>query len=293
MKPPPFTYHRPPDLGAALAVLAELGHDGKVLAGGQSLVPLLNMRLAAPAHLVDINRLTELAYVQVSGRTVRVGALARHADLLRDAAAASALPLLGQATACVAHPAIRNRGTTVGSLVHADPAAELPAVLAMLGGSVTLAGAAGSREVSAADFFLGPLESAVRPGELAVAASFPIPPAGTGTAWLELSRRHGDYAVAGAGVLVMLDADGEVLLARAGLISVGPTPLVVDLSPAVAGDLPLVADWVGAGALAAAACDPEPDIHATAAYRRHLVAVLVARAGAAAARNATAAWGAG
>jgi carbon-monoxide dehydrogenase medium subunit len=284
MKPPPFAYHRPTDLAGALSTLARLGHDGKVLAGGQSLVPLLNMRLAAPAHLVDINHVTELAYVRVAGGAVEVGALARHAEVLRSVVP---VPLLRQATACVAHPAIRNRGTTVGSLVHADPAAELPAVLALLGGSVRLASVEGSREVAAADFFLGPLESAVRPGELAVAARFPIPAPGTHTAWLELSRRHGDYAVAGAGVLVTLGDGGRIVAARAGLISVGPTPLVVDLMPAVGGSLPGSADWAAAGALAAAGCDPEPDIHATAAYRKHLVGVLVARAGASAAAAAT------
>ena len=286
MKPPPFVYHRPTDLDEALAVLAEVGHDGKVLAGGQSLVPLLNMRLAAPRHLIDINRIGSLAYVRCAGGAVEVGALARHAEVERDAGAYVAIPLLRQATACVAHPTIRNRGTTVGSLVHADPAAELPAVLALLGGSVELATAGGGRRtVAAAEFFLGPLESAVRPGELAVAARFPVPPPRTGSAWLELSRRHGDYAVAGAGVLVMLDADLRVVRARAGLISVGPTPVVVDLTDAVGGRPFDAADWAAAGALAAGAVEPEDDIHATAAYRRHLVGVLVARAAAQAARN--------
>jgi carbon-monoxide dehydrogenase medium subunit len=207
-----------------------------------------------------------------------VGALARHADVERSAEAFAAVPLLRQATACVAHPTIRNRGTTVGSLVHADPAAELPAVLALLDGSVRLASAAGTRTVAAADFFLGPLESAVRPGEVAVAARFPVPPPGTGSAWLELSRRQGDYAVAGAGVLVTLDADLRVVRARAGLISVGPTPVLVDLTDAVAGQMFDAADWAAAGALAAGAVEPEDDIHATGAYRRHLVGVLVARA---------------
>jgi carbon-monoxide dehydrogenase medium subunit len=286
MKPPPFTYHRPADLDEALTVLAEVGHDGKVLAGGQSLVPLLNMRLAAPRHLVDVNRVAALSYVRVNADAVEVGALARHADVERDPAAHAALPLLRRATACVAHPTIRNRGTCVGSLVHADPAAELPAVLAVLDGSVTLATAGGTRTVAAADFFLGPLESALRPGELAVSARFPLPPARTGSAWLELSRRHGDYALAGAGVLVTLDADRHVLAARAGLISVGPTPVVVDLTPAVAGMAFDAADWAAAGALAAAAVEPEPDIHATAAYRRHLVGVLVERAALTAAAEA-------
>jgi carbon-monoxide dehydrogenase medium subunit len=287
MKPPAFTYHRPAGLDEALAVLAELGPDGKVLAGGQSLVPLLNMRLAAPAHLVDINRLAGLAHIRRENGHVVVGALARHADVERDAGAFAALPLLRQATACVAHPAIRNRGTTVGSLVHADPAAELPAVLAMLNGSVELASVAGTRSVPAGEFFLGPLESAVRPGELAVAARFPVPAPHTGSTWLELSRRHGDYALAGAGVLVTLDADRRVAAVRAGLVAVGPTPVVVDLTGAVAGQPFDAADWAAAGALAAAATEPEDDIHATAAYRRHLVSVLVARAAAGAARRAS------
>jgi carbon-monoxide dehydrogenase medium subunit len=286
MKPPAFTYHRPATVEEAIAVLAEVGARGKVLAGGQSLVPVLNMRLAAPGHLVDVNRLAELAYVRCDAGAVRVGALARHAAVERDEAAHAALPLLRQATANVAHPAIRNRGTTVGSLVHADPAAELPAVLALLSGSVTLASAAGRRTVPAAEFFVGPLESALRPGELAVEATFPVPPSHTGTAWLEVSRRRGDYAVCGVGVLVTLDGSGRVAGARAAYVSVGPTPVVVDLTEAVAGQPAEAADWPEAGALAAARVRPEDDIHATAGYRRQLVAVLTARAGRAAAASA-------
>jgi aerobic carbon-monoxide dehydrogenase medium subunit len=278
VKPSAFTYHRPDSVAETLALLGGLGSDGKVLAGGQSLVPVLNMRLAAPAHLVDVNRLAELAYVRCDGAAVRVGALARHVDVERDEAAYAALPLLRRATACVAHPAIRNRGTTVGSLVHADPAAELPAVLALLQGAVTVASTSGARDVPAAEFFLGPLESAVRPGELAVEATFPLPPPRTGTAWLEVSRRRGDYAVCGAGVLVTLDDDGRVAQARAAYVSVGPTPVAVDLTDAVAGQPWSTADWPAAGALAAGKVPPDEDIHATAAYRRHLVAVLTARA---------------
>ncbi|HET6213554.1 MAG TPA: xanthine dehydrogenase family protein subunit M [Micromonosporaceae bacterium] len=268
MKPPAFTYHRPATVEEALATLDRVGPDGKVLAGGQSLVPVLNMRLAAPGHLVDINRLTALSYIRAGNGSVRVGALARHADVGRSPAA---LPLMRQATAHVAHPAIRNRGTTVGSLVHADPAAELPAVLSLVDGSVSLASTGGVRTVAAAEFFTGPLESAVRPGELAVEATFPVPPPGTRSAWLEVSRRRGDYAVCGVGVLVTLDPGGRVTRARACYISVGPTPIVVDLTDAAP-------DWDAAGRLAAAAVDPGDDVHATAAYRRHLVRVLTARA---------------
>ncbi|HEV7897692.1 MAG TPA: FAD binding domain-containing protein [Planosporangium sp.] len=279
MKPSAFAYHRPTTPADALAVLAEVGSEGKVLAGGQSLVPMLNMRLAAPAHLVDINRLGQLSYVRCDADAVRVGALARHADLERDGPAHVALPLLRQATAHVAHPTIRNRGTTVGSIAHADPAAELPAVLTLLGGAVTLASTDGRRTVAAADFFLGPLESAVRPGELAVEATFPLPPPGTGSAWLEASRRHGDYAMCGVGVLVTLDGHARIGRARAAYVSVGPTPVLIELTDAVAGQVWDAADWTAAGALAAAAVDPDDDIHATAAYRRHLVGVLTARAG--------------
>src|SRR2546423_3819517 len=219
MKPPAFRYHRPASVAEALTVLAEVGADGKVLAGGQSLVPVLNMRLAAPGHLVDINRLPDLAYVTRDDGVVRVGALARHAAVERSPAA---LPLLREATANVAHAAIRNRGTTVGSLAHADPAAELPAVLTLLGGSVQVASAGGRRTVPAAEFFVGPLESALRPGELALEAVFPAPPPHTGTAWLEVSRRRGDYAVCGVAGLVTLSPDGPVAAAPAAYVARGP-----------------------------------------------------------------------
>jgi len=287
MKPAAFEYHRPGTVAEALAVLAEVGHDGKVLAGGQSLVPLLNMRLAAPAHLVDVNWLAELDEVACDPGGVRVGAIARHARVEHDPGAAEAVPLLRQAIGDIAHTTVRNRGTVVGSLVHADPAAELPAVLVLLGGSVELASAGnGSRRVAAADFFVGPLESALRPGELATAAVFPRPPAGSGSAWLELARRHGDYAVCGAGVLVRLDQGLRVASARAALISVGPVPVPVDLTDALGGQPHDAADWAAAGRLAAAAVDPDDDIHATAAYRRHLAGVLTARAAQSAAASA-------
>ena len=283
MKPAPFAYSRPTTVPEALDVLTEAGAGGKVLAGGQSLVPILSMRLAAPEHLVDINRLPELAYVRVEdhgvhGHGVRVGALARHAEVERDKAAATVVPLLGQALRLVAHPTIRNRGTTVGSLVHADPSGEMTAVLALLGGSVDLASTAGRRTVAADQFFLGPLESAVGPGELAVSAFFPAPAPRTGTAFVEVARRHGDYAVCGLAAAVTLDADGRVERARAAYISVAPTPLVLDLTDAVAGKPSADTDWSAAGRLAREHCDPEGDIHASADYRRHLVGVLTAHA---------------
>jgi carbon-monoxide dehydrogenase medium subunit len=278
VKPSPFDYNAPESLEEALSVLARVGGDGKVLAGGQSLLPILNMRLAAPAHIVDINRVAELAYVRVEPDAVHVGALARHADVERDEAAHGALPLLRQALQLVAHPVIRNRGTTVGSLAHADPSGEMTAVLALTGGSVTAARQGATREIAAADFFAGPLESSLEPGELAVSARFPRFPGRTGTAFVEVARRHGDYAVCGLAAAVTLDASGAVESARAAYISMAPTPLVLDLTEAVTGRTPAAADWSAAGEVAGGQVEPEADIHASADYRRHLARVLTARA---------------
>ncbi len=278
MKPSPFAYSAPTSLADALEVLADVGADGKILAGGQSLVPILNMRLAAPARLIDINRIPDLAYVRVEDGGVRIGALARHADVENDTAAYEALPLLRQALRLVAHPVIRNRGTTVGSLAHADPSGEMTAVLALTGGTVELARHGGSRTVAAGDFFVAPLESAVEPGEMAVSAFFPAAAPLTGTTFVEVARRHGDYAVCGLAAMVTVREDGTVERARAAYVSVGPTPVVLDLTEAVHGRAVAEADWDAAGALAQGQVDPEPDIHATADYRRHLVGVLTGRA---------------
>jgi carbon-monoxide dehydrogenase medium subunit len=278
VKPSAFAYSAPESLDEALAVLADADGDAKVLAGGQSLLPILNMRLAAPALVVDINRLPDLAYVRRDPDAILVGALARHADVERDEAAAEALPLLRQALRLVAHPVIRNRGTTVGSLAHADPSGEMTAVLALTGGSVTAVSRAdGEREIAAADFFAGPLESSLRPGELAVAARFPVLPPGTRSAFVEVARRHGDYAMCGVAVSVRLDGD-VVASAAAAFISVAPTPLVVDLTGAIGGHRVEGTDWAAAAELVLDTVDPEGDIHATAEYRRHLAGVLTRRA---------------
>lgn len=277
MKPSPFAYSSPTSLDEALAVLEEAGDGGKVLAGGQSLLPILNMRLAAPAHLVDINRVEGLSFVRVEDGGVRVGALARHTEVERDPSAYDALPLLRQALALVAHPVIRNRGTTVGSLAHADPSGEMTAVLALLDGTVEVARRDATRTVAAADFFVGPLESALQPGELAVSAFFPLLPQRTGTAFVEVARRHGDYAMCGLAAAVTLDEDGLVGRARAAYISVAPTPLVLDLTEPVRGQGVDAADWAAAADLAREQVDPESDIHATADYRRMLTGVLTTR----------------
>jgi aerobic carbon-monoxide dehydrogenase medium subunit len=288
VKPPPFRYHAPATLEEALQVLAEVGDEGKVLAGGQSLIPILNFRLAAPAHLVDINGIPGLGYVRAGPGGVRVGATARHAEVERDTGAHAVLPLLRQALRLVAHPVIRNRGTAVGSLAHADPAGELTAVLALAGGSVELARLGSRRTVGAGDFFLGPLESCIEPGELAVSAHFPALDEATGTEVVEVARRHGDYALCGVAAAVTLDARLAVGRARAAYFGVSGTPAVLELTESVAGARWEAADWAAAGRLAQSRLDPEPDIHATASYRRHLAGVLTARALRAAAARAAA-----
>jgi carbon-monoxide dehydrogenase medium subunit len=277
VKPPPFEHHAPETLDEALDVLARTAEDAKVLAGGQSLIPLLNMRLAAPGHLVDINRLTSLDTLEVTGEGVRVGALARHARVERSDEAVAAQPLLRAALRQVAHPVIRNRGTVVGSLAHADPAAELPAVLALLEGTVEAVSAGGRRVIEAADFFAGPLESALRPGELAIGAFFPALSARSGTAFAEVARRHGDYAMAGAAALVTLDDGQRVRVAKVAYLSVAATPLVLDLTGVVDHRPPVTCDWAAAAAYARDHIDTDEDIHASADYRRHLAGVLTER----------------
>ena len=282
MKPAPFVHHGPHTVEEAVGVLAEVGPDGKVLAGGQSLVPVLNMRLASPGHLVDINGVTGLDAVAVTGSWVRVGALVRHAGLERHAEAEAALPLLRQAVRNVAHPAIRNRGTTVGSIAHADPAGEMPSVLVLTGGVVEAVGAGGRREIAAADFFEGPLETALAPDELVEAVRFGRFTPGTRTAFLESARRHGDYALAGVALGVEVSPAGEVGAARACFVSVTPVPTVLDLAPALSGwdaGAPLDATVADAVAeLVRGHVDPEADIHAGADYRRMLAAELTVRA---------------
>ncbi|MGX7679589.1 FAD binding domain-containing protein [Jatrophihabitans sp. DSM 45814] len=285
MKPASFEYSRPTEIDEAVKILADLGPEGKVLAGGQSLVPLLSMRLAAPSHLVDINRINDLAYIDSQSRGVRIGALVRHAALEGDVGARDAQPLLSTALKLVAHPTIRNRGTTVGSIVHADPAAEMPAVLALLGGTVTAISAGGRRTIAAADFFLGAMESALRPGELAVEAFFPSSPPQSGTAFAEVSRRHGDYAVCGAASLVTLDDDLRIRSVRASYLSISAAPLVIDLTDVIGGRL-FDADIADVAVYVRDRVDPETDIHASAEYRRHLAEILTARVVRDAARNA-------
>ncbi|MDP3892364.1 xanthine dehydrogenase family protein subunit M [Nocardioides sp.] len=276
MKPAPFAFVRPTSVAEALEALSR-EPDAKVLAGGQSLIPLLSMRLAAPSLLVDINGIEELSWIRSDDEGVRIGALARHAEVEADPGVRRVQPLVSRALRLVAHPTIRNRGTTVGSLVHADASAEMPAVLLLLGGSVTAASAQGEREIAAADLFVGPLESSLRHGELATAAYFPALRPGQGVACDEVSRRHGDYALCGVAAVVGVDGAGRVTSARAAYWSVSDVPVVVDLAEVFADGEMSARALDDAVDLALARLEPGDDIHGTAAYRTRLVGVLTRR----------------
>lgn len=261
MKPAPFAYARPDSLAGAVQALAA-DRGAKVLAGGQSLVPLLSMRLASPSTLVDINGLPGLDSVTVTEDGVRVGALARHSAVLAAADVRRVQPLVSLALSHVAHPTIRNRGTTVGSLVHADAAAEMPVVLTLLGGSVDVTGPEGARTVAAQDLYVGPLETSLAHDEIATSAWFPALAAGGRVAFEEIARRHGDYALVGVAAV----AEGGSV--RAGYVSVSDTPVVVDLTGVPAEE---------AGDIALHQLQPADDIHASADYRAELVRVLTER----------------
>jgi len=278
VKPAAFGFVRPQGLQHALEALAA-DPGAKVLAGGQSLVPLLSMRLAAPSTLVDINALPDLDQVRVDasgGRAgVTVGALARHADVLASPDVRRVQPLVALALEHVAHATIRNRGTTVGSIVHADSAAEMPMVLTLLGGSVVVVSTAGTRTIPGSDLYVGPLQSSLSQDEIAVEAFFPALAPGEGVGFEEIARRHGDYALVGVGAVVHVEGD-TVVSARAGYLSAAEVPTTVDLTAALDGVVS-TSSTAAAGELALEQLDPVDDLHATAAYRAQLVRVLTAR----------------
>ena len=281
MKPAPFEYQAPASLEAALDLLARHGGDAKLLAGGQSLIPMMNFRLAEPALLVDLNKLGELDFVRRGeDGSLRIGALARHRRLERDPLVAQAAPLLHEAVPHIAHPQIRNRGTFGGSLAHADPAAELPAVALALGARLRLRRQGGDRWVEARNFFAGLFTTALEPEEILVEAALPPLPPRSGWAFLEIARRHGDYAQAGVAAWVSLDEAGRCREARLVYLSAGPGPVeAVDAARLLAGEeispaaIEAVADKASREEI-----DPVNDVHASSEFKRHLARVLTRRA---------------
>ena len=279
MKPAAFEYFAPRSLEEAVGLLSRRGDEAKVLAGGQSLVPMMAFRLATPAALVDVNGVRELDYQRQGGGTLVLGALTRHrtvADLgLRERCA-----MLAEGVDLIGHPAIRNRGTVGGSLAHADPAAEWPAILLALGGEVDVMGPLGRRTIGAADLFATYFTTSLAPDEILAEVRLPLPDGGAvGSSFVELARRHGDFAVAGAATLVRLGGDGTVAESRVVLIGVGDRPIRArNAEAALAGREPTDGTVEEAAASVAGEIDPVSDVHGSGDYRRHVAGVLTRRA---------------
>jgi aerobic carbon-monoxide dehydrogenase medium subunit len=279
VKPAPFEYHRPGTLDEALGLLASHGGDATPLAGGQSLIPAMNFRLAAPSVLVDLNDIAALSYVTAADGALRIGSMTRQRTLERSDRVAALAPLLSMTLPFVAHTAVRTRGTIGGSLAHADPAAELPAVMLALNATFTARSHTAERQIVASGFFTGLFSTALASDELLTAVAIPALPPRTGCAFQEISRRHGDYALAGAAAMVSLDDRGRCTGVRVALLSVGEAPvLATHASDVLDGHAPSP-EAIRAAAEAARVHDVDPpgDIHASSAYRRHLAGVLTRR----------------
>jgi CO/xanthine dehydrogenase FAD-binding subunit len=279
LKSPPFEYARAGSLEEACALLSQHGDDAKVIAGGQSLVPMMAFRLLRPAWLIDINAIAALNFVVIETDAVRMGACTRQCDIQRDDALASAVPLVRQALAHVGHVQTRNRGTAGGSLVHADPSAELPLTAQVLEARMVMRSQSGTRTLPAAAFFEGAMTTAVRPDECVAEIQWPVwRERKTGSAFTEVSRRHGDFAIVAAAAQVAVDDGGRCTRAAFGVGGAAPTPAAFpELAKRLVGtrlDKAIVRDVAHD---AATTLEPGSDIHASADYRRHLAGVLAAR----------------
>ena len=286
MKPAPFDYTAATSVEMATASLAEAGDDAKIIAGGQSLVPLLNFRLLRPSILVDINPIESLSFITETATNIRVGALTRHYQLETSPVIARHLPVLSCAMTHVAHLAIRNRGTIGGSLAHGDPAAELPMMALLLDAELHIASVSSARTIAARDFFLGALTVDLGAGEIVTEIVLPKLPPRTGWGFAEVARRHGDFALAAVAATLTVVADA-IVEARIALTGVGRTPLrVAEAESLLVGQAPT--PYLSGQTVEAvrAAMEPDSDLHASADYRRHLAGVLTSRALAAAWRRA-------
>ncbi len=278
MKLPAFEYACPATLAEAVALLAS-HDDAKALAGGQSLVPMMAFRLASPALVVDLRRLSDLRHITIDGGGVRLGAMARWRDIEDDARLLASHPLLKAAISHVAHYQIRNRGTVGGSIAHADPAAEMPGIAVTCDAEIAVAGAAGPRNIRADDFFIAPLITALRPDEIITEIRLPAWPARRRWGFQEFSRRRGDFAMAAAAVFYDVDDSGKACNAHIGAIGVGDRPVrLADAEAEINGKIVDLSVSERAGAAASARVNPQSDIHASAAYRKSLIGTMVDRA---------------
>jgi len=278
MKPAPFVYDAPREAEQALVLLAEYGDDAKILAGGQSLIPLLNFRLARPARLIDVSRIPTLSYVEKSDVSLVIGAATRQATLERSALTGQGWPILVEALRHVAHPQIRNLGTVGGSVAHADPAAELPTVFTTLDARFHLRSARGARTVRADEFFISYFTTVLEPEELLVEIEVPPIPAGTGYAVVEFARRYGDFALGGAAALITLDARGMCRRVSLTLLGAETPWRSPQTEQALVGCLPDEQSVAAAARAAVQGFEPSGDIHGSAEYRTGLAETMARRA---------------
>ena len=271
MKPPRFDYVAPKSLDEALTSLAQHGAGAKILAGGQSLIPLLNFRLSHPEVLIDINRIADLAYVRVRDDDLAIGALTRQHAVERSDIVKARVPILTEACRFIGHAPIRHRGTIGGNLAHADPASELPAVMLALEAHLDVASKQATRSITADRFFTGPLITSLHPGEIVIGVRIPALPPRTGGAFVEMARRAGDYALVGVAALVTLDGSARCERVRIALCGVGPTPIrATAAEQALTGQVPTAATLDEAATRAAAATNPLSDVHGSAEFRKKL-----------------------
>jgi aerobic carbon-monoxide dehydrogenase medium subunit len=281
MKPAPFEYHAPTTVDEALSLLAEHGYDAKVLAGGQSLIPMMNFRLAQPSVLVDMNNIPDLAFINADENGgLRIGAMTRHYQVETSSLAAERAPLIHATMPKIAYPQVRTRGTFGGSISHADPAAELPTLTTALDGKFRLVSQRGERWIPASEFFLGLFTTSLEPDEILAEASIPAMPPRSGWSLQEVARRPHDFALVGAAAVLTLDADGRCENAHLVFLSAGDRPMVAERASNLLKGQQVTPEAIRAAAELASAeeIDPSSDIHATVDFRRHLANVLCQRA---------------
>lgn len=277
MIPPSFDYHAPKTVDEAIALLAKLGDHAKILAGGQSLIPAMRFRLAAPETLVDINRLADLAYVEERADHLAIGAMTREHTLEDSAVIAKSYPLLLETAKVIADPLVRNRATVGGNIAHADPANDHPATMLAYDAQVIARGAKGTRTIAIDDFFVGLFETSLQPGELLTEIRIPKPAAGSGGAYGKIERKVGDYAVAALAAQLQL-AGGKITAIRIGLTNVSSVPMrAKNAEAALVGKVPTDDVLDAAGQAAAAECDPSADLRGQVDYKRDMIRILLKR----------------
>lgn len=278
MIPGQFSYHRPESVADAVKLLAGLGDEARPLAGGHSLVPMMKLRLATPAHLIDLHGVSALKFIRRDGDNMLIGAMTTQHDLLASSNIAASLPILQETALLIADPQVRYRGTLGGNVANGDPGNDMPALMMTLGASYTLEGPNGSREIAAAEFYQGAYFTALEPGELLTQITVPVPPAGHGYAYEKLKRKVGDYATAAAAVVLTM-AGGKVATCSIGLTNLHETPLLaIDAAKAVIGTALDAAALQAASAAAQAIMEPAADARGPVEYRKHVGGIMVTRA---------------